>query len=192
MRIRWGKELWQFAYALGDGISVSQVPEYAGMKILPQLGGLVDPPSEFAFGDCCLQLKQHLSQRSTFCVGKSRATQQAAVDIGELSELQLATTDSILMALQSVKFELDADTLDKLVEVMTSASPLPQVEDLVEAHVHSPIRRVEDIESLHHPVKYQVALRTNKRLFLPNLQAQSPCWGSMGGVFVTVDGLKGV
>lgn len=35
---------------LGDGIDVVQVPKYAGLNILPQAGGLDDPPGQAAFG----------------------------------------------------------------------------------------------------------------------------------------------
>lgn len=41
--------------------------------------------------------------------------------------------------------------------------------------------------SLHPPVKHQVTLCTDKPLFMPSLQALSPCERSMGDVFITGD-----
>ena len=69
--ILWEIEIWRSAYALGNGVDALQVPEYVGLNILPQAGGLDNPPGQFAFGDCHLQLKQHMLQRSSFCVGDS-------------------------------------------------------------------------------------------------------------------------
>ena len=72
-RTIWENQLWQSAYALGNCIDGSQAPKYAGLHVIPQAGGLDDPPGEFAFGDCYLQLKQHMLKRATFCLGDSGA-----------------------------------------------------------------------------------------------------------------------
>ena len=105
----------------------------AGLNILPQAGGLDDPPGEFAFGDCYLQFKQHMLQRSSFCVGDSGSVVEAALALGVPCELQLATIDTLLFALQNDEFELDDETLCKLVVVLTTGtpSPLPQFEYLI-------------------------------------------------------------
>ncbi|KAL0032516.1 hypothetical protein WJX77_004814 [Trebouxia sp. C0004] len=138
-------------------------------------GGLDDPPGEFAFGDCYLQLKQHMLQRSSFCVGDSGSVVEAALALGVPCELQLATIDTILVALQSDEFELDDETLCKLVAVLTTALPLPQFEYLIEAQVHSSIMLAEDIESLHLPAKYRIAPQAAGHIFRANLQAQRLC-----------------
>ena len=144
-RILWENEIWRSAYALGNGVDALQAPKYAGLNILPQAGGLDDPPGQFAFGDCYLQSKQHMLQRSSFCVGDRGCVVEAALLLGEPCELQLATIDTILIAVQNAEFELDDDTLCKLVAVLTTVSPLPQFEYLIEAQVHSSIMQL----SLH-------------------------------------------
>lgn len=170
--ILWENEIWRSAYALGNGVDALQVPKYAGLNILPQAGGLDDSPGQFAFGDCYLQLKQHMLQRSSFCVGDSGCVVEAALALGEPCEMQLATIDTILVAVQNAEFELDDDTLCKLVAVLTTATPLPQFEYLIEAQVHSSIMLDEDIASLHLPTKYRVAPQTARHIFQANLQAQ--------------------
>ena len=167
--------IWRSAYALGNGVDASQVPKYAGLNILPQAGGLDDPPGEFAFGDCYLQLKQHMLQRSSFCVGDSGSVVEAALALGVPCELQLATIDTILVALQSDEFELDDEALCKLVAVLTTALPLPQFEYLIEAQVHTSIMLAEDIESLQLPAKYRIAPQAAGHIFRANLQAQRLC-----------------
>ena len=127
-RILWENEIWRSAYALGNGVDGLQVLKYAGLNILPQAGGLDDPPGEFAVGNCYLQSKQHVLQRSSFCVGDSVSVVEAALALGVPCELQLATIDIMLVALQIDEFELDDETLCKLVVVLTTALPLPQFE----------------------------------------------------------------
>lgn len=100
---------------------------------------------------------------------------EAALALGEPCELQLATIDTILVAVQNAEFELDHETLCKLVAVLTTASPLPQFEYLIEAQVHSSIMLDEDIESLHLLTKYRVAPQTARHIFQANLQAQRLC-----------------
>ena len=171
-RILWENELWRSAYAIGNDVDALQVPKYAGLNILPQPGGLDDPPGQFAFGDCYLQLKQHMLQRSTFCVGDSGSIVEAALALGVPCELQLATIDTILVAMQNDEFELDDETLRKLVAVLTTALPLPQFEYLIEAQVHSSIMLDKDIESLHLPTKYRFAPQTARHICQANLRAQ--------------------
>lgn len=125
-------------------------------------------------------------QRSSFCVGDSGSVVEAALALGVPCELQLATIDTILVALQSDEFELDDETLCKLVAVLTTALPLPQFEYLIEAQVHSSIMLAEDIESLHLPAKYRIAPQAAGHIFRANLQAQLSV-KSLAGVFVTID-----
>lgn len=112
-RINWENQLWQSAYALGNCIDGSQAPKYAGLNVIPQAGGLDDPPGEFAFGDCYLQSKQHMLKRATFCLGDSGALLAMNVPF------QLATIDTISVALQSPDSKVDDDDLCKLVTALT-------------------------------------------------------------------------
>lgn len=51
---------------------------------------------------------------------------EAALALGVPRELQLSTIDTFHVAVQNDEFELDDETLCKLVAVLTTASPLPQ------------------------------------------------------------------
>ena len=53
-------------------------------------------------------------QPSSFCVGDSGCIVEAALALGVPCELQLATTDTICVAVQSAEFKLDDETLCKL------------------------------------------------------------------------------
>ena len=83
------------------------------MNVIPQAGGLDDPPGELAFGDCYLQLKQHMLKRATFYLGDSEALLAMKVPF------QLATIDTIIVALQNTESNMDDDDLCKLVVALT-------------------------------------------------------------------------
>lgn len=180
--IPWENEIWRSAYALGNGVDALQVPKYAGLNILPQAGGLDDSPGQFAFGDCYLQLKQHMLQRSSFCVGDSGCVVEAALASGEPCEMQLATIDTILVAVQNAEFELDDDTFCKLVAVLTTATPLPQFEYLIEAQVHSSMRTSHLCIC---PPSTGLRLRQLDTSFKRTCKLNCP--RSLAGVFVAID-----
>ncbi len=163
-RTNWENQLWQSAYASGDGIDGSQAPKYAGLNVIPQPGGLDEPPGEFAFGDCFLQLKQHMLERATFCLGDSGAL--LAMEL----PFQLATMDTILVALQNPDSEMDDNDLCKLVTALTGASESACLEYQIEAQIHSSIKFSDDVESLHLPAKYQDA--QDPRLIYRNNKAR--------------------
>ncbi len=156
--------MWQSAYALGNCIDGSQAPKYAGLNVIPQAGGLDDPPGEFAFGDCYLQLKQHMLKRATFCL----------VDSGALLAMeqpfQLATIDTISVALQDSDSNMDDDDLCKLVVALNDESESARLEYQIEAQIHSSIQFADDFESLHMPTKYQGAQEA--QLIYRNKKAQ--------------------
>lgn len=144
-------QLWQSAYALGNPIDGSQAPKYAGLNVIPQAGGLDDPPGEFAFGDCYLQLKQHMLKRATFCLGDSGAL------LAMKLPFELATMDTLAVALQNSESNMDDDDLCKLVIALTGESQSARLKYQIEAQIHSSIQFSDDIESLHMPMKYQDA-----------------------------------
>lgn len=151
-RTIWENQLWQSAYALGNCIDGSQAPKYAGLNVIPQAGGLDDPPGEFAFGDCYLQLKHHMLNRATFCLGDSGAVLAMGLPI------KLATIDTISVALQDPESNMEDDDLCKLVIALTGeAESAPRLEYQVEAQIHSSIQFSDNVESLHMPIKYQDA-----------------------------------
>ena len=168
-RTTWENQLWQSAYALGNCIDGSQAPKYAGLNVIPQASGLDDPPGEFAFGDCYLQLKQHMLKRATFCPGDSGAVLAMGLTV------KLATIDTILVALQDPESNMDDDDLCKLVIALTGeAESAPHLEYQIEAQVHSSVQFSDDVESLNMPTKYQDAqdaqlcYRNNKARHLAN------------------------
>lgn len=156
-RTNWENELWQFAYTLGDCIDGSQSPKYAGLNVIPQAGGLDDPPGEFAFGDCYLQLKQHMLKRAIFCLGDS------GVSLAMKLPIQLAIIDTISVALQNPDSNMNNVDLCKLVIALTGESESACLEYQIEAQVHSSIQFSDDIESLHMPITYQEAYPVFRR-----------------------------
>ena len=148
-RIGWENELWNSAYAQDQGIDGDQAPKYAGLNLIPQPNGLDEPPGSFAFGDCFLQLKQHMLERSTFCLDDSGSL------ISMHQPIQLATIDTILVALQSATVEIPDDALCKMVHALTDDAPeVNRLEYQVEAQIHSLIFLAADVESIHLPEKY--------------------------------------
>ncbi len=70
---------------------------------------------------------------------------------------QLATIDTISVALQNTDSNMDDDDLCKLVIALSGESESAHLEYQIEAQIHSSIQFSDDIETLHMPTKYQDA-----------------------------------